>query len=73
MNHQRVVVQNAAGVEVPVLELLHGAPNAPVNTLEFIQIKRELMTKVLHRVDTGQPLDLRLKVEAVPGPKPPTA
>lgn len=47
-----------------------GATNVPVNTLEFIQLERGLMTKALHRVDTGQPLDLRLKVEAVPGPKP---
>ncbi len=47
-----------------------GATNVPVNTLEFIQLKRELMTKVLHPVDTGQPRGLHLKVEAVPRPKP---
>ncbi|BCW62007.1 hypothetical protein HAV21_10405 [Paenarthrobacter sp. MSM-2-10-13] len=48
----------------------HGTPNVPANTLAFYQLERELMTKALHRVDTGQPLDLRVKVEAVPGPKP---
>jgi hypothetical protein len=44
----------------------HGTPF----TLAFYQLERDLMTKALHRVDTGQSLDLRLKVEAVPGPKP---
>ena len=48
----------------------HGTPNVSANTLAFYQLERELMTKALHRVDTGQPLDLRVKVEAVPGPKP---
>ncbi len=48
----------------------HGTPNVPANTLAFYQLERELMTKALHRVDTGQPLDLRVKVEAVPGRKP---
>lgn len=47
-----------------------GATNVPANTLAFYQLERELMTKALHRVDTGQPLNLQLKVEAVPGPKP---
>ncbi|MFF2843390.1 DNA/RNA non-specific endonuclease [Paenarthrobacter sp. NPDC057981] len=48
----------------------HGVPNVPANTQAFFQLERELMTKALHRIDTGQPLDLHLKVEAVPGPKP---
>ncbi|MDI2036945.1 DNA/RNA non-specific endonuclease [Paenarthrobacter nitroguajacolicus] len=48
----------------------HGVPNAPANTQAFFQLERDLMTKALHRIDTGQPLDLHLKVEAVPGPKP---
>ncbi|NHW47303.1 hypothetical protein HAV21_10430 [Paenarthrobacter sp. MSM-2-10-13] len=48
----------------------HGTPNLPANTLAFYQLERELMTNALHRVDTGQPLNLQLKVEAVPGPKP---
>ncbi|AFR30456.1 DNA/RNA non-specific endonuclease [Arthrobacter sp. Rue61a] len=48
----------------------HGTPNVSANTLAFFQLERDLMTKALHRVDTGQPLDLHLKVEAVPRPKP---
>ncbi|MDO6148610.1 DNA/RNA non-specific endonuclease, partial [Paenarthrobacter aurescens] len=48
----------------------HGTPNVSANTLAFYQLEREVMTKALHRVDTGQPLDLHLKIEAVPGPKP---
>ncbi|MFE4197622.1 DNA/RNA non-specific endonuclease [Paenarthrobacter sp. NPDC056912] len=48
----------------------HGIPNVPANTLAFYQLERDLMTKALHRVDTGQPLDLHLKVEAIPGPNP---
>ncbi|VXC14413.1 hypothetical protein ARTHRO9V_210168 [Arthrobacter sp. 9V] len=36
----------------------HGTPNVPANTLAFYQLERELMTKALHRVDAGQPLNV---------------
>ncbi|GAA3274885.1 hypothetical protein LFT48_04520 [Arthrobacter sp. FW305-123] len=47
----------------------HGTPNVSANTLAFYQLERDLMTKALHRVDTAQPLDVRLKVQAAPAPK----
>lgn len=47
-----------------------GTPNINDNTLAFYQLERDLFAKVQHRIDTGQPIDLKMKVEAVQGPKP---
>ncbi|MFK0002393.1 DNA/RNA non-specific endonuclease [Paenarthrobacter sp. NPDC090520] len=48
----------------------YGTPNVGPGAMAFYQLERELMTKALVRVDNGLPLDLRIKVEAIPGPKP---
>lgn len=46
-----------------------GAPNVDDNSLAFFQLENDMFKKVQHRIDTGQPIDLHMKVEAVPGPK----
>lgn len=48
----------------------YGIPNVGPGAMAFYQLERELIAKALLRVDNGLPLDLRIKVEAIPGPKP---
>jgi hypothetical protein len=48
----------------------NGTPNVKDDTLAFYQLERDLFAKVQHRIDRGQPIDLKMKVEAVQGPKP---
>jgi hypothetical protein len=47
-----------------------GDSNVADDSLAFFQLENDLFKKVQHRIDTGQPIDLHMKVEAVPGPKP---
>ena len=48
----------------------HGNPNSDANALAFYQLERNLFTQAQERVISGQPTDLHMEVEAVPGPKP---